>query len=487
MSTTELIKEEAVKTVRERPMVNHNRLPYNIVLDLDSYKLSHKPMYPDDCEAMESYIEARGPQGDFTIFFGLQMLIKKYLLSPVEPWMIDEAEEFAKLHGEPFDRSYWEYIVHKYKGYIPITIKAVKEGMKVPTGNALVTIRCDDKKVFNVGSVLETMILRGAWYPSTIATNSYKAKQIIRRHLEETADSLDSLNFMLHDFGGRGVTCEEQAQIGGAAHLTSFMGSDTISGVRAANFYYGVKGGMAAFSVPAAEHTVTTAEGEEGEIEVFKRILKAYKGWPIISVVSDGYNIYEAVRKWGSLKKEIAESGARLVIRPDSGDPVEVISKVIKMIDDEFGSTVNSKKYKVLNNVRILQGDGVDNLMIDTILTRIRFMGYSAENMVFGSGGALLQKVNRDTYKWAQKSSAIKRNGVWIDVAKNPVTDPGKISKKGRQKLLRSKMTGEFMTFTDDGQPHDEEWEDMLELVYSTGVLYRDQTMDEVREIVEAQ
>lgn len=456
-------------------------LNYNPILDTDSYKLSHFSMYPEGTEAMSSYIEPRGPKNESVIFFGLQRFLKRYLSKPITAENIDEAEVFAKAHGEPFNREGWEHILTTYDGYIPIRIKAVKEGTRVRTSNVLVVVECDDPKVFWLASYFETAILRGVWYPTTIATNSYKARQIIKQALLDTGGSLDGLPFMLHDFGGRGVTCEEQAQIGGMAHLTSFMGSDTISGVRAANLYYNEP--MAAFSVPAAEHTVCTAEGQEGEINVFKRILKSYKGWPIISVVSDSYDIYNAIHLWASLKEEIKESGARLVVRPDSGNPTEVVSKVVRLLEQHFGSTMNSKGFKVLNNVRVLQGDGVDNEAIRGILLELKFQGFSAENMVFGSGGALLQKVNRDTFKFAQKSSALKVNGVWRDVYKDPVTDPGKASKKGRISLYRSKLNGEMMTLPVEAVTNDE-WEELLEPVWDTGVLLREHTLSEIRQRV---
>jgi nicotinamide phosphoribosyltransferase len=179
------------------------------------------------------------------------MWIRKRLSSPITVDMIDEAEDFANAHGEPFDREPWEYIVEKYNGFIPIKIKAVKEGIPIPSQNALYVVTCEDKKVAWIASYLETSMQRAVWYPTTIASMDYEIRKVIEKFFELSVDPVPGattlrakypgLAFMLHDFGGRGVSSEESAQIGSMAHLVNFTGSDTISGIRAANFYYNCK------------------------------------------------------------------------------------------------------------------------------------------------------------------------------------------------------------------------------------------------------
>jgi nicotinamide phosphoribosyltransferase len=459
---------------------------HNLILDVDSYKLSHFNQYPPEASGLFSYIEARAERGE-TVFFGLQYYLKEYLSKPITREDIEEAAAFAQAHGEPFNREGWEYILTAYYGYIPVTIRAVPEGTVVPNQNVLVTVECTDEKVLWLATYLETAIQRVVWYGTTVATNSRKQKQIIARYLEDTADSMEGLPFKLHDFGGRGVSSEESARVAGAAHLVNFMGSDTISGIRMANHYYDCP--MAAFSVPAAEHSTMTAWGKDREKEAFENILNKYgKPGAIVSVVSDAYDIFNAIRIWGvDLKQKVIDSGALLVIRPDSGEPVDMVLRVVREIEKYFGSTTNTKGYKVLNNVRVLQGDGIDTEMIERILFNLKVHGYSADNMVFGSGGALLQKVNRDTYKFAMKASAIqcigKKHGnkYWKDVYKDPVTDPGKKSKKGRLTLLRSNMTGEYMTCPVLDK-YDESFTEVLQVVYKNGTLYNETTFKEVRE-----
>lgn len=460
------------------------QLKPNPILKVDSYKLSHPAVYPENIIGMFSYLEARS-KGDTIVPFGLQMWIMKNLMTQITLEDIDEAEAFAKAHGEPFNRTPWEKVVNVYNGYLPVTIRAVPEGLRVPSQNILASIQCTDPDLFWISSNLETNMQRGMWYPTTIASNDYKNWRAIRRFAAESSDDLNLVPFTLHDFGGRGVSSAETAEVGGAAHLVYFMGSDTVEGIRAANFYY--KNPMAAYSVPASEHTVQCSFGStpwEQRAYLEKMIATYGKEGGIVSIVIDGYDTYREAQQLCDMKDIIVKSKVRVVFRPDSGDPLEVIPKLLKMQEAAFGSTVNSKGYKVINNVGIIQGDGIDYNTMVKILEVVTQSGYSASNIVFGSGGGLLQKVNRDTFKFAQKASAIlMRNGgdpVWKPIFKDPVTDPGKKSKAGRLTLVRSRLTGEFLT-VDMDKPVDGEWEDVMVTVYENGQMFNMTTLDEIR------
>jgi nicotinamide phosphoribosyltransferase len=176
----------------------------------------------------------------------------------------------------------------------------------------------------------------------------------------------------------------------------------------------------------------------------------------------------------------IIASGAKVVFRPDSGDMMQVVPRILQMQAGAFGTTVTSKGYKKINNVGIIQGDGVDHMNIKSLLGRVLAMGYSADNVIFGSGGALLQKVNRDTFKFAQKASAVLKGDKWVGIAKKPITDPGKSSKSGRVALVRSKVTGEHMT-VDIDKGIDVEFEHQMHLVYEYGTLFNETSLSEVR------
>lgn len=454
----------------------------NPFLDKDSYKLSHSTLYPEGIKGMSAYIEARKPDV-ITTFFGLQMFLQKWPKATEEHFR--EAKEFAAAHGEPFPETAYRKILNEYGGFPPIRIYAAPEGTRVPSQNALVRIECEDDDLFWTVMDCETALQRGVWYPTTIASNDFRHWRLLQRYWRQSSVAPEAgINFMLHDFGGRGVSSEETAQIGGAAHLVYFLGSDTISGVLAANRHYN-NGRMSAFSVPASEHSVQCSYGPLGQKEYLKKVLDTYaKPKAIVSLVIDGYDtIREATMLCTEFKEQIAASGARVVFRPDSGDPCIIVPQILRLQDMAFGSVVNEKGFKVNNCVGVIQGDGVDYDTMESVLMRVLEAGYSADNIVFGSGGALLQKVNRDTYGFAQKASAIKIDGGWRGIYKAPVTDNGKKSKSGRLTLLRSKMNGEYMTATvGNNGAFAAEWENVMEPVWDTGKLLRVQTLTDIRE-----
>lgn len=467
-------------------------IPYNFILAADSYKTTHWKMLPDGGEAYFSYIEARKDH-DFTIFAGIQAYLIKYLSRRVTKQMIDQAQKFLEKHigKNAFCKEDWQYIIDKYDGFIPVTIRAVPEGLKVPTRQVLCTVECNDARVLWLASYIETMLQRAVWYMTTIATNSFKAKSILKRMYELTGANMQALNFALHDFGDRGVTCGEQAELGGTAHLFSFMGSDTMPGIQAANTYYFDE--MAAFSVHASEHSVACAYGPgEGVAQYIEMLINCVEPGQIVSGVGDGYDIYEFTELVTTkYLQQIIDAGIKFVIRPDSGDPLEVLPKVYAIIKKNLGDKIILNEngcMQLPSFLGVLQGDGVDNETMQVILSRLYSLGWAADCIVFGSGGGLLQKVNRDTYKFAQKGSAIKIGGTWLPIFKNPVTDPGKVSKKGRLTLLRSKLNQEYLTAQlVENQQFDLEWEDMLQTVYDCGKVTRIQSLAEIRELIESQ
>ena len=453
------------------------KLAKNIILNTDSYKCSQFRQYPPGTEYVYSYIESRGGQWDRTVFFGLQAFLREYMTTPITMADIDIAEKIITAHGEPFNREGWEYIVQQHGGRLPVEIKALPEGTVIETRNVLVSIVNTDPKCYWLTSYLETALLRAVWYPTTVATNSYHSKQIILRGLEETGDP-SLISFKLHDFGARGVSSQESAALGGAAHLINFMGTDTIAGILAAMEYYDAE--VCGFSIPAMEHSTVTSWGRENEAQAYRNMLEVYgKKGALLAAVSDSYDIFNACENiWGKeLLEAVRASGATVVIRPDSGNPAEVVTKCARILDTKFGHTLNDKGYRVLNNVRIIQGDGIDAVSIRGILLSLQMAGYSADNVAFGQGGALLQQINRDTLKFAMKCSAARINGVWIDVYKDPVTDTGKRSKRGRLQLIRE-QGGEFQTvYWSDSQVA----KDLLQTVYKNGELLNQTTFDEVR------
>lgn len=445
----------------------------NIILNTDSYKYSMPFQYPEGTEYVYSYIESRGGPWNETLFFGLQAFIKQYLVRPITREDVDEAEAIVTAHGEPFYREGWDYIVNELGGRLPVRIRAVPEGTRVPVKNVLATVENTDPKCWWLTTFLETALLRAVWYPTTVATNSYESKKIILEYLERNGDP-GLIDFKLHDFGARGVSSEESAALGAAAHLVNFMGTDTISGLVLARRFYGHD--IAGFSIPAAEHSTITSWGKENEVAAYRNMVDRF-GRPgsIFAVVSDSYDIYNACHLWGTeLKEAVIKSGATLVVRPDSGNPSEVVVKCLRILDEHYGHTINSKGFRVLNNVRVIQGDGIDHTTIRSILFSMEVAGYSADNVAFGQGGALLQAVTRDTMKWAMKCSAVRVNGEWRQVFKDPVTDPGKASKRGRVTLYQDR-DGRFWSGVEDWEPS------ALQTVFENGELMNEITFEQVR------
>lgn len=447
----------------------------NIILKVDSYKASHWVQYPPNTTKVYSYLESRGGKYGHTVFFGLQILLEQ-LEKPVTVEMVEEAKAFYEAHGEPFNYEGWMYIAKDLDGKLPVRIKAVPEGLVVPTHNVLMTVENTDPKCFWLTSWLETFLMR-VWYPITVSTQSWHIKQVIREHLNATADDpAVELPFKLHDFGSRGVSSSESAAIGGAAHLVNFMGSDTVEGVYLMNKVYN-EGKMSAFSIPAAEHSTITTWGKDGELEAYRNMLKQYaKPGSIVAVVSDSYDLDNAVENmWGgALKEEVLMSGATIVIRPDSGHPPTVVLNTLRRLEKAFGAQINSKGYKVLHNVRVIQGDGINEESIREILNTIRMDGFSASNVAFGMGGALLQQVNRDTQRFAYKCSSAVVGEKEIDVFKDPKTDPGKRSKKGRLDLVH--RLGKYETIQGDSN-----WGSVLKTVYENGKVLVRYKLDEIR------
>lgn len=452
----------------------------NPILVNDSYKYSQFNQYPFGTTEIYSYVESRGGISDRILFFGLQAYIKEYLLRPFTKHDINEAEELLVAHGEPFYREGYEYILNKHGGYMPVQIRALPEGMLVPTHVPTAVMYNTDRFCAWATSPLETSFLRGIWYPSTVATISWMARRIIYKYLEFTCDDPNSqIDFKLHDFGARGVSSGESAGLGGLAHLVNFLGTDTVEALIAAKQYYNAKGPVG-FSIPAMEHSTVTSWGRNGEVNAFANMISHYaKPNSLVACVSDSYDLWNAVENiWGrQLKDAVIKSGATIVVRPDSGDPATVVVQTLQKLATAYGSTVNKKGYRVLHpSIRVIQGDGITIDSIGVILDAVMAAGFSTENLAMGMGGGLLQHVNRDTFKWAMKCSSATINGNQVDVYKDPVTDHGKASKKGKFSVALT--AGRSKPFC---SPLPEMDGNLLEVVYNDGELVRDESFDTIR------
>lgn len=472
---------------------NINLLAYGT----DSYKLSHHAFYPPGTTLVYSYGEPRtGGMFPSVTFFGLQYVLSNIEGEFVTTERIDEAEEVANAHVGPgvFNREGWEYIRDTFNGRIPLRITALPEGMTVPEGNALFTIEnLGGEKTVWLTNWFETIISQ-VWYPTTIMTATREVRKIIAKYLDLTGTP-EGLPFKLHDFGFRGVTCIEQAAIGGGAVLAAgAMGTDTMMALHFVKEYYGATE-MPAFSIRATEHSIMTARGEAGEADVVRQILDNTPMLQPVAMVGDSYNMIrfiEEILATPDIKERIQVRSAPVIIRPDSGSLPDIDVNVFRALERVFGSTLNDKGFAVLPDyVRMIQGDGIkwyqeedflSNKMVwrhtvEDILEEFYHRKISADNIAFGSGGGLLQQFDRDSQRFAIKCSYAERDGVGIEIFKRPQTDLTKASKRGRLAVVRG-ATGVIETVPENSV---QSRRNLLRCVFYIGERQNLMTLDEVR------
>lgn len=473
---------------------------FNIMLASDSYKFGHYKAYMPNTKCIYSYLEARkGAKYNKTLWFGLQSILKKYLEGQVvTDQKIREAKAYIDMHlgRDVFNEKGWRYILDKHNGQLPILIKSVEEGRLVDVGNVLMTVENTDPEVPWLTNYLETILMQ-VWYPTTVATQDWEIKKLLEYYLNKTACNKIGLPFMLHGFGMRAATSYESCELADAAHLINFKGTDTVPALKFICEYYGKTLNernfnevmtnpdiqFPGYSVFATEHSIMTSRGEEGEWDVLENIFKACPNG-IMSIVIDSYNYQRFIDTCGvKYRENILNRDGKTVFRPDSGDPVSTTLDVLERLDKHFGSTLNSKNFKVLNpKVGVLWGDGIDYVGIRNILFAMFNAGWAAENIVFGMGGHMVQSdLTRDTMRFAFKCSAQYYDDAWHDVWKKPL-DISKASKRGRLALIKV-IGGDNNIFyktireTELKNPKD----NRLQTVFRNGSLYNNIDFDQLR------
>ena len=479
--------------------------PDNLILCSDAYKYSHHKFYGSEMTKMVSYLESRGGKFSETVFYGLQIFLKQYLEGiAITKEEVDEAYDYlGTTHGvfgreDVFDRTKFDYIVEKYDGKLPISIKAVPEGTVVGVKNVLFVIESLDENCAWITNFLETILLQ-VWYPITVASLSREVRKIVNESFskftsydEPTKDFL--VDYVLNDFGFRGVSSVQSAGIGGSAHLVNFRGSDTLMASKYIRDYYNTET-VYGQSIPATEHSIMTLKGEEGELEMMKRVLTLYPTG-LVACVSDSFNIFRACADyWGGELRDMilsrpSEPGNQLVIRPDSGDVLMSLNEIFNILFDKFGYTTNEKGYKVLPpQVRVIQGDGVNLDSIKAIYKLLEAKKISPENLALGMGGKLLQAdINRDTQNFATKACYAIVDGEEKNIVKSPtemdangnITKSFKKSKQGKLKLVKND-DGTFRTVTSMDEDFDSVKDELVE-VFRMGEIIKEWTFEEVRE-----
>lgn len=457
-------------------------LPYNLIADTDSYKLGHWRLYRHGATTVYSYIESRGGRYPAVMLAGFQRLLYRRLSQPITLADVQEMAHFTPEHGLPFNQAGWDIILNEYGGYLPLLIKAVPEGLMIPTRNALISVENLDPRLPWLTSYFETMILREVWTCATIAARMFYITQRINNQFENYSDNPMSA-FAFLDFCSRGTMGYDHSVLAGIAHQFFFQGSDNVPAVREANYYYFTK--MSAWSVLATEHSISSSFGKDNDEGYLDHILEQCPEKHILSAVGDTWDIFRFTRLLVKRKEIIARKNISIVDRPDSGELEDVLPEVLRIMADGFGTTRNSKGRNVINlNAKVLQGDGMNEHTHMAPFEIAEHLGIAPDSVMTAAGGGLATgDLDRDTNRWAMKCSEQTINGERIAIFKDPITDPGKVSKSGRFALIRDH--GEFRTVNriNDAEDH----ADLMEVRYRTGEVLNPHTLDQIRERVQAQ
>lgn len=469
----------------------------NPMILVDGYKLDHRRQYPKGTTKVYSNWTPRGSRikgQDKVVFFGLQYYLRRILMDDMKEFffhrpiarVVDEYQKFLDTYLGPNDVG-TEHIRDLHKlGFIPLEFHALPEGSLAPIRVCSFVVENTIPEFFWLTNYFETVNSAEVWMPCTSATNGHRSRLLLDRYAMETVGNIGFCQWQGHDFSFRGMAGTEAAKMSGAGHLLSFTGTDTCPSIPWLQEYYRAEG-LIGGSVPATEHSVASCGGQENEREYFERMLDLYpKG--IVSVVSDTWDLWNVLTViLPSLRDKIMARDGKLVIRPDSGDPVKIIcgdpqatgpaaKGVIELLWDVFGGITNSKGYKELNShIGCIYGDAITYERLEAILQGLKEKGFASTNMVFGIGSFTYQYQTRDTYGFAMKATYAEVNGDSRNLFKKPVTDSGeKFSATGRLAV-----TADWQLVNKATQ--EQEDTSLLEPVWKNGAFMRHWSLTEVR------
>lgn len=483
-----------------------------IYLNCDFYKLSHREQYPKNTTEVYSLLTPRSNKyaewTDNIVFFGLQYFVKEYLINRFnneffnqpKHVVIEQYKTFIKATlGKETSGNHLAKL-HDL-GYLPLELYALPEGSLVPMKCPVLAIRNTHSDFFWLTNFIETILSATIWQPITSATIAHKYRKVLDEYATITTGSTAGVEWQGHDFSMRGMSSEQSAMLSGMGHLLSFQGSDTIPAIFGLHNYYNAPlDATTASSIPATEHSVMCAYGNENEFELFKRLLTEVYPSGLFSVVSDTWDFWKVVGDYlPRLKSEILARDGKIVIRPDSGNPVDILcgtetsSKpktlvekgLIESLWDIFGGTINEQGYKVLNpHIGAIYGDSITIERASTIVRRLEEKGFASTNVVFGIGSFTYQYNTRDTFGFAVKATSAIVNGEERKLFKDPKTDDGtKRSHRGRVAIKLENDTfmwqdnlnkSELKNLTNNG------W-DALQLIFKNGQLHNEVTLADIR------
>ena len=490
----------------------------NPLTAIDFYKTDHRRQYPEGTTEVYANFTPRSSRlanvladsyDNKVVFFGLQYFVQDFLINSWNEHFFNQPKEKVvaaykrrmdfSLGKDSIDVSHIEAL-HDL-GYLPLKIKALPEGTRSPIGVPVLTIVNTHPDFFWLTNYIETIISCYLWKPTTSATVAFEYKRLLTNYAKKTGSPVDFTQFQAHDFSFRGMSSFQDAAISGAAHLTSFWGTDSVPAIDLAETYYraNAENEMIGCSVPATEHSVMCMGMEDGELATFRRLINELYPNGIVSVVSDTWDFWKVVTEYTvELKDEILRRDGKLVIRPDSGDPVKIVAGdpdapkgtpeykgAIECLWDVFGGTITDKGYKMLDShIGLIYGDSITLERANNILKTLEAKGFASANVVFGVGSFTYQYVTRDNFGFAMKATSGVVNGQRRDIFKDPKTDSG--TKKSAKGLLRVEKEGNTLVLHDQ-QTVDQENQGLLETVFVDGKLVNPVSLAEIRSRVSSE
>lgn len=481
---------------------------YSPVNAVDSYKLDHRRQYPVGTTNVYSNFTPRASRIDGidkVVFFGLQAFLQDYCIDQFNDWFIQtedrvvfEYEQMTNAVLGPNDVGSDHIRALHRLGYLPLKFCALPEGTLTPLRVPMFTVENTLPEFFWLVNYIESVLSSAVWLPCTSATTAHHLRQLLDERAEATSSNPEFVSWQGHDFSFRGMENVAASAASGAGHLLSFTGTDSLPALEYVNAFYPGDNGLVGGSVAATEHSVMCAGGMLDEIETFERLLDLYPSG-ILSIVSDTWDLWKVLTEYlPKLKDKIMARNGKLVIRPDSGDPVDIIcgewladggspqySGVCQLLFETFGGTINAKGYTELDpHIGMIYGDSINYLRANEITYRLKAEGFASTNIVLGVGSFSYQYVTRDTFGFAMKATSAVVNGVQRSLFKDPVTDDGtKKSAKGRLSVQRSAVPGQIgqLLVINEATP-EQEANSFLTPVWIDGKFVRKQSFADVRE-----
>lgn len=476
---------------------------------IDFYKADHRRQYPEGTELVYSNFtprKAREEGEHQLVFFGLQYFIKEYLVSQWNEGFFNRPKvEVVAEYRRRMDNALGkdsidiEHISALHDlGYLPLVVKGLPEGSIVPTKIPVVTICNTHPEFFWLTNYLESLMSAVLWKPCTSATTALRYRQVFEKYAFETvgASGLDFVFWQGHDFSFRGMSGVEDACISAAGHLLSFYGTDSVPAIDFHEHYYNANSDseIVGGSVPATEHSVMCMGTKDNEIGTFERLITELYPTGIVSIVSDTWDFWQVITEYlPKLKPQILAREGKVVIRPDSGDPVKIIvgdknaipgspefKGAIECMWEVFGGTTTDKGYKLLDShIGLIYGDSITLQRQEAILAGLKEKGFSSFNVVLGIGSFTYEYVTRDTYGFAMKATYGEVNGEARNIFKDPKTDDG--TKKSAKGLLAVFKENDTLVLKDECS-WEEEKQGLLQTVFENGKIVNEQSLTEIRE-----